>query len=229
MNERNNVIDKMDDYATLKAKVLASLRENNACEPGCQEVMKAGNIGMFSLVMKEYWLYMINQYREAAIRLFEEFYLPNREALNKHGIFYNESADRGYVFVTGGQQADVVIGGYARAWVFGSCMVEARDNASVRLREQASATLFGRSSCLAFDQTKVYAHDYSQVNASGRSLVVADGLCTVDAGEQAEVKAIKWRTIRAFGNALVTSHTDKHILISDAARFFVQPIKKIVP
>lgn len=197
--------------------VLAAIHRNGACKPGYKAVLSAGNIGLFSAVLKEYWPDVIGMHKNSTFRLFEEFYGANREGFNRHGIYYNEPADNGYVLVTDGTE-EIVVRGTATAWAYGTSRVTGKDRARVRARDRSVIRLEDNASGIFFDDSEGYAHGRSRVSATGRSRIYASDLSVIDAGEESTVYGTGWGRINGFGNALIKAHTDRKIRLSGNAR-----------
>lgn len=213
-------------YNELKKMVLDAIHKNGACKDGYRDVLSADNIGIFSQVLKDYWADVITMHKHSSFSLFEEFYRANREGFNRHGIYYNESANNGYVLVTDSTQK-IMVSGEARAWVFGDSTVYGSGNASIRLRERSMAVLEDAASCFAFDESKVYANGRNRVNASGMVQVFANGLCIVDAGECSTVYGVMWDRINALGDAVVKAHSDRKINLFGNARLELTSVEEM--
>lgn len=207
----------MGEYEELKKMVLAAIRRNGSCKPGYKAVLSAGNIGLFCAVLKEYWPDVIGMHKSSSFHLFEEFYEVNKDGFNRYGIHYNESADSGYVLVTG-ETEGVVVSGTAKAWVYGTGKVTGKDLSHIRARENSVVVLEDDASGLFFDSSEGHAYGRSRLSASDKSRLYAYDLSTVDAGGKSTVYGISWNRINGFGNALIKAHTDRKIKLSGNAR-----------
>lgn len=199
-----------EEYNEMKQMVLHAIRKNGACKPGYKAVLTAANIGIFCAVLKDYWADVINMHKDDSFSLFAEFYQANREGFNAHGIFFNESADKGYILVVGDSRG-VVASGNARLWAFGTSRVTGKDKATVVGREKSDVTLYGDAYGQAFDESVFRLYGRSGVSAAGQSRVVSMGNSVVDAGEHSRVYGISWNWINGFGDAVITAHTDRKI------------------
>lgn len=199
-------------------------KRQSACKEGFKRLVEAENFGQFCAVLQKYWSEIIPMIRKDGFLFFYEVYPTCREEMNRCGIFFNESTDKGKIILTEGawevfgnarawayEKASVDLGGSARCTAYGKAFVCARDYSSVFLMDKASCYAYGRSN----------------VNANGNSEVDAFESCTITAGENSEIYAHSWNTITAVGNAQVFAPSSYKIKLLGQAKLTIKKPEEV--
>lgn len=205
-------------YTLIKQRAQEASRLNGACKQGYHDLLKASNIGQLCRVLEKYWGDVLGMHRASTFEILGELYPKHREEFNRFGIFYNEGSAFGKVIVN---NAEVTLGGEAKAWAYGTAKVQLKDRAACIAKEESEVTAFGQSHVQALDRASVFAYDRSTVNAAGEVRVTAYDASTVTAGDGAVVDAVSWNRILAVGSVKVTAPCSRKIKLLGKATLHI--------
>lgn len=187
-------------FEELKRGVLDRMIQFNTCESSRKDVLDTTNKGLLFSLMNKYWLEILKQYREPFFKWLNNYYSTNKESLNKVGVWFNESTDRGKAVVI---QGTVDFHGDAKVWAYNSSHIVLHDNSFCTAKERSYVECWDNSRAMLLDESVCHAYVRSKVNAGGESVVDAYDACTISAGERSTVIAHSWNQITAVGEAEV--------------------------
>ena len=202
-------------FEELRKSVLDRMIQYNTCESSQNEVMQSNNDGILFSLLHKYWLEILKQYRKPFIKWLDSYYATNKEALNRIGVWFNESTDKGKAIVT---QGTIVFYGDAKVWAYNLSHIVLHDNAHCTAKDSSHIECLDNSSAMLLDESTCHAYVRSKVNAGGESVVDAYDACTITAGERSTVIAHSWNQITAVGEAEVFAPSKYKIKILGQAK-----------
>lgn len=205
------------EYIKEQAKAMA--KRQSACKEGFKRLVEAENFGQFCAVLQKYWSEIIPMIRKDGFRFFREVYPTCKEELNRCGIYFNESTDKGKAIVTEGSHT---FRSEARVWAYGESNVDLYDNARCTANEESYVVAYDNAVVQLLDLSQCAAYGRSKINANGKSTVQAYDSCVVTAGEESRVFCMSWNTITAVGNAQVFAPSSYKIKLLGQAKLTIK-------
>ena len=206
---------EQQEFEELRKSVLDRMIQYNTCESSQNEVLQSNNDGILFSLLHKYWLEILKQYRKPFIKWLYSYYATNKEALNRIGVWFNESTDKGKAIVT---QGTIVFYGDAKVWAYNLSHIVLHDKAHCTAKDSSHIECLDNSSAMLLDESTCHASQRSKVNATSQSKVYVNGSCTITAGDKSTVIAHSWNQITAVGEAEVFAPSKYKIKILGQAK-----------
>lgn len=208
---------EMMEFEALKEEVLSELKEKKICSPAYKGVMQAENFAAAFNTLKRYWSSMIFEHKAWVTEFVEKYYKSYKTEFNRVNFFYDESSDRGLVFLSDSPMVEV--SGDAEVYALGNSQYKASGHVRVSAYDTSKGHIEGYAKAVLNDSASCTASGFSVITANGNNEVTADGSVTVYAGGNSRVRALRWKRISASGNSVISAPVRRNIELTGNSTF----------